>query len=495
MAAGDIADSTDWLSTSIPLLAPFESSLRCQVCKDLFNTPMITSCAHTFCSLCIRRCLENDGRCPTCREQDQPSKLRKNGTVQNIVDLFQEARSQALDVARSHKDLEEQLRAGASNGRKRKRIVDDDVDGASASQKSARQTRSQSKRAAQPATSQASYGSGDETDEDHQEVVDLTTRGSADDAAAEGDGLVPCPMCNTRMKEEAIWAHLDKCDGTAHNYPKTSRPTVPASKAQPRPPLPTHNIDRLPQPNFRLLKDTQLKKKMSDFGVPVWGDRQLLQRRYTEWVNLYNANADSTRPRTTRELLRDLDTWERSQGGRATLRDTKTKEKDFDGQAWARDNKDQFADLIAQARAMRKSAPSTDETNTTEGRGSDHPGPGAQAIDQQASGILQDVNSEVVRSTSATLTASADPVISEVLLNQPDHNEAAEPNSRVEITDIAHRTAGASIGQDMEQPQRQPDRGPATMQQLSSAPLQKRPMFTVPDAGFTDGDGIESGGG
>lgn len=88
----EVADPSDWLQSSIPKLAPVESALRCQVCKDFFDTPMITSCSHTFCSLCIRRCLTSDGKCPVCRTNDQELRLRRNWAVQEIVDSFQIAR-------------------------------------------------------------------------------------------------------------------------------------------------------------------------------------------------------------------------------------------------------------------------------------------------------------------------------------------------------------------------------------------------------------------
>ena len=103
----EITDSTDWLFTPVAPLAPLDVALRCQVCKDFFNTPMITSCSHTFCSLCIRRCLNNDGKCPTCRAADQVGKLRKNGIVEEITLSFAKARpsiirlGQDLDEARS----------------------------------------------------------------------------------------------------------------------------------------------------------------------------------------------------------------------------------------------------------------------------------------------------------------------------------------------------------------------------------------------------------
>ncbi len=44
-----------------------QASITLPKCKDFFDTRMTTPCSHFFCSLCIRRCLTNDGRCHTCR--------------------------------------------------------------------------------------------------------------------------------------------------------------------------------------------------------------------------------------------------------------------------------------------------------------------------------------------------------------------------------------------------------------------------------------------
>lgn len=96
----DISDSTDWLETPLASLATIDASLRCQVCKDFYKTPMITSCSHTFCSLCIRRCLANDGKCPACRSTEQENKLRSNWAMEGLVDEFIKARPALLDVSR-----------------------------------------------------------------------------------------------------------------------------------------------------------------------------------------------------------------------------------------------------------------------------------------------------------------------------------------------------------------------------------------------------------
>lgn len=100
----DLPDSTDWLDTPLSLLAPLESSLRCQVCKDFFDNPVVTSCSHTFCSLCIRRCLSSEGKCPACRSPDQETKLRRNWAVQEFVEAFTNARPSVLDLATKARD-------------------------------------------------------------------------------------------------------------------------------------------------------------------------------------------------------------------------------------------------------------------------------------------------------------------------------------------------------------------------------------------------------
>ena len=99
MADVDVPDSTDWLPTPLSGLASVEASLRCQVCKDFYKTPMITSCCHTFCSLCIRRALSSDGKCPLCRASEQELKLRSNWSMEETVEAFVKARSAVLQVA------------------------------------------------------------------------------------------------------------------------------------------------------------------------------------------------------------------------------------------------------------------------------------------------------------------------------------------------------------------------------------------------------------
>jgi E3 ubiquitin-protein ligase RAD18 len=97
--SSNVSDSTDWIGTPLAVLEHVDSALRCQVCKDFYKTPMTTSCLHTFCSICIHRCLASDGQCPACRTKDQASKLKSNWVLEQVVDAFKHARPVALGYA------------------------------------------------------------------------------------------------------------------------------------------------------------------------------------------------------------------------------------------------------------------------------------------------------------------------------------------------------------------------------------------------------------
>ena len=95
---------------------------------------------------------------------------------------------------------------------------------------------------------------------------------------------------------------------------------------------------------------------MSELGIPNNGPKGLLILRHKEWVNLVNANCDSKTPRSKRDLLRDLDTWDRTQGRPLSNGPSANmiSNKDFDGQAWASSHGKDFDKLIADARRNAK---------------------------------------------------------------------------------------------------------------------------------------------
>lgn len=328
----EITDSTDWLPTPLPKLSAVDSALRCQVCKEFFRTPMITSCSHTFCSICIRRCLNNDQRCPACRERDQELKLRPNKAMEELVDAFISARRQVLDFARN---------LGSQESPKRKLDDTEEILEGSPAKKmrsSRRVTRS----------SQVTVLDSDGDDEDY-----------VPDKQSPKDGKVGCPVCQGRFPSElAVSMHIDTCTGEP---PSRNRPTTSTQQSISSPLVsiskPIKKPEKLPHPHFDGLRDDRLRKKLIEQGISAGGNRQALEKRYTEWVLIWNSNCDSKNPRSKSDLKKDLDIWERTQGDRASTSNIayatglQIKDKDFDKDAWGIQNKSTFNDLAAQARA------------------------------------------------------------------------------------------------------------------------------------------------
>ena len=206
------------------------------------------------------------------------------------------------------------------------------------------------------------------------------------------DGLTACPICSKRMKEAEVFSHLD-----VHNEPQSSTNGGPSGSryeklhltseealimyrgtpieigSRSRPP--SKPMERLPQISYGLMKDNALRKKLAELGIPNGGPRPLLIKRHTEWVNLVNSNCDSSRPRTKRELLSELDTWERSQGrniinGLGGSETSSVMRKDFDSAAWASNHTNDFQLLIAKARQKAK-IKSAEQTQVNGGNGRD----------------------------------------------------------------------------------------------------------------------------
>lgn len=385
---GDVADSTDWLTTTLACLMPVEQALRCHVCKDFYNSPMITSCNHTFCSLCIRRSLSVDGKCPLCRMTDQESKLRGNWALREAIDAFCKARPTILEVAKKPPP-----RAKSPTPPPKRKAAEP-----TSSQPRGEPETKRTRTSARLSKTKAAEAVATIVQEEVTvEVPDSDASRDSEDMDYEpDDGLVACPICQRRMKMTLINSHLDTSCSSSPQKPKPTtfaKPTAstfnnPFSTASTPAPPP----ERLPSVSYSLLNDGALRKKMAGLGLATSGSRQLLERRHKEWTTIWNANCDSARPKRKLDLLHDMEVWERTVGsgaagssltgsmlsGRgatltsrtvaaATQQAAQIKDKDFDGAAWSAKHSTSFQDLIANARKSRaKTQAKTEETKTEE---------------------------------------------------------------------------------------------------------------------------------
>lgn len=344
----EVSDSTDWLATPLSGLAPVESALRCQVCKDFYKTPMLTSCNHTFCSLCIRRALSNDGKCPLCRANEQEIRLRSNWAMEEVVGAFVQARAAVFSFAREPPSTAAATIITDAQSPKRGPELDPYEDGR------------EPKRLRTSVRLSASRGARATSEMARQEADSAVSAGPQE--MDYDDGLVACPICLTRMKESLVDRHLDtSCTGSPHS--EAHRPPTAQDHAiltHSYQSLVSHPIprrpDRLPAINYSMLKEPQLRKKLSELGISSNGPRQILERRHKEWMTIWNANCDSLYPKKKADLLHDLQIWENTLGSRAPTNSRATnlgaqiKDKNFDQQAWSSRHDSSFKDLIASAR-------------------------------------------------------------------------------------------------------------------------------------------------
>lgn len=100
----------------------------------------------------------------------------------------------------------------------------------------------------------------------------------------------------------------------------------------------------------------------------------MLEKRHTEWVNLVNSNCDAPKPRSRKDLLHELDTWERSQGGGISSLQSSTRQggtiaaKDFDQKTYSTDHDNDFKNLIEAAKRKKAPPKKTDVYSTSEER-------------------------------------------------------------------------------------------------------------------------------
>lgn len=201
-ASFDLPDSTDWLSTSLPAFEPLEAALRCEVCKEFLSNPVITSCSHTFCSICIRRSIAAEGRCPTCRNSCSSDKLAPNIAVREAVKCFVDARPKALELARA-----DQTKVKEADSGKKRKLDETDIE----EDDNVRSTRSRRTRS----SNRPSAG----VEEAPIEVPDS----EGDDEDFIPEGMAKCPICHKPMKAEQVYNHLDICPGQGASPGRSTR--------------------------------------------------------------------------------------------------------------------------------------------------------------------------------------------------------------------------------------------------------------------------------
>lgn len=213
------------------------------------------------------------------------------------------------------------------------------------------------------------------------------------------------------MKEWQVFKHLESCTGPpSPNTNNNNTSSDPSTFSTPFRKPSTTTLDRLPAINYSMLKETALRRKLSELGISTTGTRALLEKRHKEWITLWNANCDAAKPKKRRELLKDLEVWEKTQGGGGGSAGrgggVMVKDKEFDGRAWGTKHGDEFRELIESARRSRAQAAAgetkdkVDQEQQAEVEEPQDDGPRTDVIHEVPSSSFLDEDDEFERQTA-----------------------------------------------------------------------------------------------
>jgi E3 ubiquitin-protein ligase RAD18 len=239
-----------------------------------------------------------------------------------------------------------------------------------------------------------------------------------------------------------------------------------------------------------MLKEGALRKKLQEIGIPHWGSKDLMRRRHVEWLNIYNSNcdADDSARKSKRQLLKELEEWEQTQGGRADTKESKIMKKDFDGEGYAKSHKSDFDDLIAQAR-QKRSTPKADgedaakQSNTADGQ-------------HQSSRDAYTNPAVGTDHTSQKPSSNEDPSNTHPapfnIHNPYENNESALASIRAKVEEAnstSLKVPNLSPETSMESARRRSSEHSEGMQNPFGNPSKKVPMFALPEEPVKDIEG------
>ncbi|XP_017887831.1 E3 ubiquitin-protein ligase RAD18-like [Ceratina calcarata] len=311
-------------------LKHIQDLLLCGICYDFMDTPVITSCSHSYCSLCIRKYLHYKTQCPACFSETFEKDLRKNKVLDEIIKYFQlikdklkrtleiyiqfsnnnqngdkSSENRFSDEYNNATDIQNVISYTSSNNKLQNSIFDHvyntptKKNGVPAS-KSFSTSDIAMKTVVSPSTSyllvkQTSSPSPSTSSKTRIPLMftPKSKKRIVPTNAMEDVKTVVCPVCKVVISEMHINKHLDDC--LKRETTKERRPPIISTRKP------------LPKLVFSLMKDAVIKKKLKEFGLSVQGDRKAMENRLQRYTILYNAECDKSMPRSAAELVKQCE--------------------------------------------------------------------------------------------------------------------------------------------------------------------------------------------
>ncbi|XP_011686477.1 PREDICTED: E3 ubiquitin-protein ligase RAD18-like [Wasmannia auropunctata] len=284
-------------STEYVELKRIDELLQCGICYEYMDTCVITSCSHSYCSLCIRKYLHYKTQCPICSEETFEKDLRKNKLLDEIIMHY-------LNFKEKHdkKFHREKLTAKNDNSG----MICSTNNFACKKEQDVSDVTAEVSHKSSDSPTLAAGNTTPRRRKDHQQ--DVSTPSTSTDLRIpsmftpksrkglqkeEDRRVVTCPVCKVEVSENNINRHLDDCLKRANtkDCPKKSEP-----KRKP-----------LPKLVLSLMKDNVIRKRLKELGLSSQGDRKVLENRLQRYTVLFNAECDKTYPRPVSELIKQCE--------------------------------------------------------------------------------------------------------------------------------------------------------------------------------------------
>ncbi|KAF9292366.1 E3 ubiquitin-protein ligase rad18 [Mortierella alpina] len=227
----------------------------------------------------------------------------------------------------------------------------------------------------------------------------------------------PTPVVNSPQRIASSPSKMMSNGHFQNGFGGQSRPIQPRPAQSPstrdtiRQPLPEPK--RIPKLTYSLLNDKQLRKKLQELGLATNGDKQQMMKRHAEYVTIFNANCDASRPRPISELMKAMDAWERAyELDMSAKEEAKQAQRRVQDQEQWRRKQEQAKEAAMSATAPPCAAPSTENSHipssTPPGSSSSQPSSQSEPSSSSTFVPVQANNNDVaVAVASATAFAHA----------------------------------------------------------------------------------------
>ncbi|KAF8479122.1 hypothetical protein DFH94DRAFT_40849 [Russula ochroleuca] len=358
----DVQDPTDFPpSSTAPGLRALDSALRCNICQELYEAPVVLTCGHCFCSLCARNQISVKPACPSCWKEAAISSFRINPAMEEAVTAWKDARRFVLGMV--NEALKAQATASESLRPSKRRKPNSHSVGVISSFASPQRKSGRSDTPSTP-KERRNLDVGTSDDDIEQDVF------SGSEPLASNSNI-ECPVCAKSVPMARINDHLDSnckhylSSGKTASSSKSGQKDAwsklldgkksgkEKEKADAEPDTP------LPKASYTVLKDRQIRDLLAAHDLSTVGDRAQLIARHERWVALYNANLDRSpalRKRSA-ELRVELRRWEEDRRG------SRKEPLKTDIAEYRRANKAEFDKLVQLAR------PKSDRPSESSSRG------------------------------------------------------------------------------------------------------------------------------